>query len=499
MHWFVTSLRENPELAIFLTLAARLRDRPGPDRELPSRQRGGDAPRRRPRRPARREDRPAGEDGLLRPLPLRHRLQGRAAVLPRAAEERGVPGAADARAVRREPGDDGRGREGHGVRRRHRGRAPRRGVHRVHGHRHRRQHDLAPRAARGRDDPPPEQHPRRLRGQLPRGDELRGLVPLEPGAAAAARGPEGGEPQARGAVGVEGGDRDTRPPTASGTCGPSASRRRGPDAAWRTSRARFAPARVFFGRVRRERASSTSLRTPSSSPATSRWSGRAGTCSSPRGVPSARRSRTASCSTSRWRRSTSSSPGRSSPSGRSRRSPRSTAAASSSSSSSAAGEEIPFAPGTVINRGDLLRLAGDRARRRAGREGARLRRAAVERDGRGVRGPRDPARRAVRRAHPADRRSPDQPHRERRRAHHGARVRLAALGAPDVRAHPGARAVDLRHDRPRRLHRLRGPRRRPELRRRPAHDRAGPRRREPARGPDAPRSRRSSSGATSSR
>ena len=103
---------------------------------------------------------------------------------------------------------------------------------------------------------------------------------------------------------------------------------------------------------------------------------------------------------------------------------------------------------------------GGRAGRRAGREGARLRRAAVERDGRGVRGPRDPPRRALRRPHPPGGGSPDQPHRERRGAHHGARVRLAALGAPHLRAHPGARPVDLRHDRPRRLHRLRGPRRR---------------------------------------
>ena len=163
----------------------RLRDRAGADRQLPSRQRGGDAPRRRPRRPARREDRPAGQDGLLRPLPLRHRLQGRAAVLPWPQEERGVPGAADPRAVRGEPGHDGGGREGHGVRRRHRGGAARRGLHRVDRHRHRRQHDLAPGPARGRDDAPAQQHPRGLRGQLPRGDELRGLVPLEPRAAAA--------------------------------------------------------------------------------------------------------------------------------------------------------------------------------------------------------------------------------------------------------------------------------------------------------------------------
>ena len=46
----------------------------------------------------------------------------------------------------------------------------------------------------------------------------------------------------------------------------------------------FAPARVFLGRLRRGAASSTSPRTRSSSPATWRWSGRAGTCSSARGA-----------------------------------------------------------------------------------------------------------------------------------------------------------------------------------------------------------------------
>ena len=79
---------------------------------------------------------------------------------------------------------------------------PGRGLHRVHGHRHRGQHHRPARAARGREDAPAEQHPRRLRGQLPRGHELRGLVPLESRAAAAARRPQGGGPQARGAGGA---------------------------------------------------------------------------------------------------------------------------------------------------------------------------------------------------------------------------------------------------------------------------------------------------------
>ena len=262
-------------------------------------------------------------------------------------------------------------------------------------------------------------------------------------------------------------------PTASGTCGRSASRRRGPGAASRDVEGSFAPARVFLGRLRR--GGGHPRRLPGHgprSPATWRWSGRAGTCSSPRGRPFGEETEDrelldfpmAALDVVVTREEVAERPldeigeehGRGVVLLKLVR----------------GGEEIPFAPGTVVNRGDLLRLAGSRAGRRAGGEGARLRGAAVERDGRGVRGPRDPARRALRRAHPPDRRPSDQPHRERRRPHHGARLRLAALGAPHLRAHPGARPLDLRHDRPRRLHRLRGPRRGPELRRRPAHDRA---------------------------
>ena len=73
---------------------------------------------------------------------------------------------------------------------------------------------------------------------------------------------------------------------------------------------------------------STRRRTRSCAPGTSPSSGRGGTCCWPRTGPSARRSRTASCSISRWRPSTWSSPAARSPSGRSRRSPRSTAAGS---------------------------------------------------------------------------------------------------------------------------------------------------------------------------
>ena len=60
------------------------------------------------------------------------------------------------------------------------------------------------------------------------------------------------------------------------------------------------------------------------------------------------------------------------------------------------GEEIPFAADTVLNRGDLLRIAGAKSDvERAGTR-ARLHRAAVERDRRRLRGPRHPARRARR-------------------------------------------------------------------------------------------------------
>jgi putative transport protein len=75
--------------------------------------------------------------------------------------------------------------------------------------------------------------------------------------------------------------------------------------------------------------SSKGLPKRSSSPGTSPSSGRAATCCSPRERPSATRSRTGSCSTSRWRPSTWSSRGARSPSGRSSTSPWSTAAGSS--------------------------------------------------------------------------------------------------------------------------------------------------------------------------
>ena len=53
--------------------------------------------------------------------------------------------------------------------------------------------------SRGREDPVDEQHSRRLRRQLPGRHELRGLVSLQPRAAPDARQPQGREPQARGA------------------------------------------------------------------------------------------------------------------------------------------------------------------------------------------------------------------------------------------------------------------------------------------------------------
>ncbi len=190
MSWIVTSLRENPELAIFLTLAIGF---------VIGRVRIGSF-------------RLGNVVGTLLAGVLVGQLDVKIDPLvktvffslflfatgykvgtssSRPPEERGFPGAPDARPVRGEPGDDGGGRAGHGVRLRHRGGAPGRGLYRVHGHRHGGEHDLAARTAGGRDDPAPEQHPRRLRGQLPRRHELRGLVPLVPRAAAAPCRPEG--------------------------------------------------------------------------------------------------------------------------------------------------------------------------------------------------------------------------------------------------------------------------------------------------------------------
>ena len=80
---------------------------------------------------------------------------------------------------------------------RHRGGADGRRVHRVHGDRHGGRHDQPARPARRREDADAEQHPHGVRRQLPGRNRLRRVAAIGARAAAAPGGPEGGEPQAR--------------------------------------------------------------------------------------------------------------------------------------------------------------------------------------------------------------------------------------------------------------------------------------------------------------
>src|SRR5437667_344583 len=130
------------------------------------------------------------------------------------------------------------------------------------------------------------------------------------------------------------------------------------------------------------------------------------------------------------------------------------------------------------------------ARRRAGREGSRLRRPADGHHRHDFRRPRHLSRWAGRPALGDDRRVADHAHRQRRRTDHGSGVRLAARPAPDVRPDSGARHVGVRYGRPDRLHRRGGSRRGTELRVRASEIRAeldlrrAPRRHPPPRAGD---------------
>ena len=117
------------------------------------------------------------------------------------------------------------------------------------------------------------------------------------------------------------------------------------------------------------------------------------------------------------------------------------------------GEDIPFTPATVLNRGDLLRIAGSREDvERAGKALGYIERASSETDvvfvGLGILVGGFVGLLSVTVGERAA-----QPHGQRRRAGHGPRLRLAALGASDVRPHSGAGALGVRHHRPRRVHR----------------------------------------------
>ena len=280
MDWFVTSLRENPELAIFLTLAIGFtigRFRFGTSASAPSSGRCWRASSSASSTSAStRSSRSSSSTCSCSPPATRSDRSSSAG-----SEERRLAGAAHARAVPHQPGDDGRRRQAHGLRLRHRSGAPGRSVHRVDGDRHGRQHDARLALPEG-EDAAAEQHPRRLRGELPRRHELRGLVPLEPGPEAAEGRLEGRSARARGAgragAKAEGGNRSAYREWDGRTF-------RLPDAfAGRTAsdvERSFAPARVFIRRIRRAGESSTASRTPFCRPGTSRSSRRAGTCCSP--------------------------------------------------------------------------------------------------------------------------------------------------------------------------------------------------------------------------
>ena len=349
MTWFVASLRENPELAIFLTLAlgfpiGRSASAASASGNVVGTLLAGvlvgqlDI-----------ADRPAREGRLLRPVPVRHRLQGRAAVLPRAPEERRAPRRSSPRAVRRQPGRPPSSRRSSWATTRGTAAGLLAGAFTestVIGTAGNTIARLA--ASGGREDPAAEQHPGRLRRQLSRRHQLRGLVPLEPGAAAAAGRPEGREPRARGGGARRRREADSRTRSAYREWDVRAFRM--------TDASPAAGSRRWSGPSRRRVSSSAhpprrdaSTPTPETvlRPATRRRR-RATARPAGRGAGrSARRSRTASCSTSRWRRSTSSS--------------RSSEVADRTLAEVAeqhgrgvvllrlvrAGEEIPFAPGTI--------------------------------------------------------------------------------------------------------------------------------------------------------
>ncbi len=312
---------------------------------------------------SRRRRRPGGEDDLLRPLPLRHRLQGRPPVLPR--PEAGRPAAARPHRghLRHVAADRGRTVAAPRLRRRHRGRPAGRRLLRVHGHRDRQRGHPAARAAGRREGPPREQHPGRLRGHLPGRHHRRGLVPLRAGAAPAAHRPAAAS-RRLGDRAVRAG-RSRRPASARPTQAwvLRAFRVEGPHWAGRTVaqvEQAIPGARLFVQRLRQAReAGRSGSRASWSGPATRRGpAGPARACSSSRWPASAPRSRT------RAARLPDGDPGRGGhrarmlPGRRWRSSPRCTAGAWCCAGSFARASRCPSSRARSVHRGDLLQLAG---------------------------------------------------------------------------------------------------------------------------------------------
>ena len=192
LDYFVHALRNNPELAIFLTLAVGFVIGRGETRELQPRNRRRLSPGGRSDRPTRHQGPLDREDGLLRPLPLHHRLQGRTAVLSRAERRRAPSGRAHGRSVCHVSAHGVRFREGAGIRRRNSGRAPGRGILGIHSHRHRRRSDPALRPSRCGEAGADQQHSGCVRRDLPHRHRQPCLVPAHHRAEA-----DGNQSQAR--------------------------------------------------------------------------------------------------------------------------------------------------------------------------------------------------------------------------------------------------------------------------------------------------------------
>ena len=308
MSYLLTSLREHPELAIFLTLAIGFvigRIKIGSFKfgnvlgTLIAGVLIGQLDIKVDRH---------GQVGLLLAVPVCHRLQGRTAVLSRLEEECDVPGRADGRPLRDQPGDDAGGGEAAELRHRDRGRPDGRGVHRIDGDRHRQRHDRPARSAGGREDETEEQHSRGLCGQLPGGHGIRRLVSVGRGATPAARRHEGGEPET-GDPDV-GGRRRLGPGSSPGVqgmehpCLPARRRRGGPDrGGFRTCRE--PRARLRRAHPPRDRAARCHA---DDGVAVGRCAGHrraAQSAAQRQACRFSRSSRTPGCSTSQWRRSTS--------------------------------------------------------------------------------------------------------------------------------------------------------------------------------------------------
>ena len=104
MEYFVTALREHQELTIFLTVAVGFAHRSAPDRLVQPRHRRGNPAGGRAHRAARHQGGPRRQERLLRSVPVHHRLQGGAPVLPRPEEGRAAAAGGHRRAVRHVPG-----------------------------------------------------------------------------------------------------------------------------------------------------------------------------------------------------------------------------------------------------------------------------------------------------------------------------------------------------------------------------------------------------------